>query len=82
MQDAGEPALGGVTVTLCDAAGTPIPGATATTDPSGNYYFSTATGASTPSAIYGLNLSFDTTYILKFLTQISNTLVNFLDVFI
>ena len=68
VQDAGEPALGGVTVTLCDAAGTPIPGATATTDPNGNYYFSTATGASTPSAIYGLNLSFDTTYILKFPT--------------
>lgn len=68
VQDAGEPALGGVTVTLCDVAGTPIPGATATTDGNGNYYFSTATGTNTASAIYGLNLSFGTAYILKFPT--------------
>ncbi|MFN8344374.1 MAG: SdrD B-like domain-containing protein [Spirosomataceae bacterium] len=65
VQDAGEVPISGVTVTLYAADGTTIIG-TATTDPTGNYYFSSAAGTNTQSAIYGLNLAFNTNYILKF----------------
>ncbi|MCB9309697.1 MAG: hypothetical protein H6567_06550 [Lewinellaceae bacterium] len=51
IQDAGETPIAGVTVQLVKN-GTVI--ATATTDASGNYYFSSATGTSTASAIYGI----------------------------
>lgn len=67
IQDAGEVPLSGVTVTLCAANGTTVI-STATTDANGNYYFSTASGTSTSSAIYGLNLAFNTNYVLKFPT--------------
>ena len=40
IQDAGEPNVAGVTATLLDGSGTPVPGvAAATTDASGNYLF-------------------------------------------
>jgi hypothetical protein len=68
VQDAGEAGLSGVTVTLCLASAPSTPVATATTDASGNYYFSSATGTNTASAIYGLNLTFNSNYILKFPT--------------
>jgi len=51
-QDPGEPPIAGVTVTLHDASGTQI--ASAVTDANGNYLFSSATGTSTASFIYGL----------------------------
>ncbi|MCB9309228.1 MAG: hypothetical protein H6567_04105 [Lewinellaceae bacterium] len=51
IQDAGEAALSGVTVQLVKS-GTVI--ATATTDATGNYYFSNGAGTSTSSAIYNI----------------------------
>ncbi|MCB9309699.1 MAG: hypothetical protein H6567_06565 [Lewinellaceae bacterium] len=51
IQDAGEAALSGVTVQLVKN-GTVI--ATATTDATGNYYFSNGAGTSTSSAIYNI----------------------------
>ncbi|MYM26026.1 hypothetical protein GTP46_25690 [Duganella sp. FT135W] len=39
VQDSGEAGVAGVKVTLLDAAGNPVAGATATTDASGNYSF-------------------------------------------
>jgi uncharacterized repeat protein (TIGR01451 family) len=68
IQDAGETGIGGLTVTLCLASAPSTPIATATTDANGNYYFSSATGTNTTSAIYGLNTAFNTNYILKFPT--------------
>jgi hypothetical protein len=46
--------------------GTPIVGATAISDASGNYYCSTVASISTSSAINRLNLIFNMGYILKF----------------
>jgi hypothetical protein len=51
IQDAGEAAIAGVTVQLV-TNGTVI--ATATTNASGNYYFSSASGINTSFAIYGI----------------------------
>jgi len=51
VQDADEAPIAGVTVQLVKS-GTVI--ATATTDVNGNYYFSSATGTNTASAIYGI----------------------------
>ncbi|WP_428657732.1 SdrD B-like domain-containing protein [Runella sp.] len=64
IQDAEEPPLAGVTVALLEnCTGNPI--ATATTDANGNYYFSSAAGSSTASAIYGVTLKYTTAYCLK-----------------
>ncbi len=52
IQDAGESALAGVTVTLKNAGGTTL--ATATTDSNGNYFFSNGLGITTSSSIYGI----------------------------
>jgi uncharacterized repeat protein (TIGR01451 family) len=51
VQDAGEAGIAGVQVQLLK--GSTVIG-TATTDPNGNYLFSSATGTSTASAIYGI----------------------------
>ena len=55
VQDAGENPIAGVIVQLYQN-GVPVPGATATTDVNGNYYFSSRPGStgSTASQIYGL----------------------------
>ncbi|MEZ0486420.1 putative Ig domain-containing protein [Fibrella aquatica] len=67
IQDAGETGIAGVSVSLCTGTGTLI--ATATTDASGNYYFSSASGTNTASALYGLAaLTAKTAYTLKFPT--------------
>lgn len=64
IQDAEEPPLAGVTVALLEnCTGNPI--ATATTDANGNYYFSSATGSSTTSSIYGVSFKYNTSYCLK-----------------
>jgi SdrD B-like domain/PKD domain len=68
IQDAGESPLANISVVLCLASAPTTPVATATTDANGNYYFSSATGTNTTSAIYGLNIAFNTNYILKFPT--------------
>jgi SdrD B-like domain len=68
IQDADELGISGITITLCLASAPTTAVATATTDANGNYYFSSAAGTSTASAIYGLNLTFNTNYILKFPT--------------
>ncbi|WP_162794067.1 SdrD B-like domain-containing protein [Runella rosea] len=68
IQDAGEAGIQNVSVTLCDKNGTPISGATATTDANGNYFFSSASGTNSSSAKYGLSLTYNTDYILKFPT--------------
>ena len=68
IQDAGEAGIANLTVTLCDKNGVAIPGAVATTDANGNYFFSSASGTGTPSAIYNISLAFNTQYILKFPT--------------
>ncbi|NBB22422.1 hypothetical protein GVN20_23920 [Runella sp. CRIBMP] len=65
VQDAGEPPISGIAVTLCASDGTTVL-STAITDTNGNYYFSSATGTSSASAIYGVSLAFNTNYILKF----------------
>ncbi len=64
VQDAGEPALVGVTVKLYAADGTTLI-ATAVTDAAGQYYFSNAAGSSTASNILSLSLSPSTNYQLK-----------------
>lgn len=75
IQDPDEPAIQGATVALYEkCSGTPI--ATAVTDATGNYYFSSATGQSTSSHIYGVTLNPDSAYCLK-VTSLGNTpLVN------
>ncbi|MBK7224385.1 MAG: hypothetical protein IPH96_02750 [Saprospiraceae bacterium] len=52
IQDAGEAPIQGVTVQLVNSSGIVI--ATASTDASGNYYFSSGTGMSTTSSIYNI----------------------------
>ncbi|MBN2117197.1 MAG: carboxypeptidase regulatory-like domain-containing protein [Anaerolineales bacterium] len=47
VQDAGEAGIAGVTVTLLDSFGNPVPNGTATTDASGNYFFKVEAGAYT-----------------------------------
>lgn len=71
VQDAGEAPISGVTVTLYAANGTTVV-STATTDANGNYYFSSGTGTNTASAKYGLNLAFNTNYVLGFPTTVSS----------
>ena len=68
IQDAGEVGISGITVTLCLASAPTTAVSTATTDANGNYFFSSATGTSTSSAKYGVNIAFGTGYILKFPT--------------
>lgn len=64
IQDPEEPPLSGVTVVLLEnCTGNPV--ATAITDANGNYYFSSATGTSTTSSIYGVSLNYNTAYCLK-----------------
>lgn len=70
IQDAGEPTLSGVTVKLYAADGTTLIG-TATTNASGNYYFSSGVGTNSGSAIYSLALGYNTNYILQFPTTLS-----------
>lgn len=66
IQDPGEPPLAGVTVALFEnCTGEPI--ATAITDATGNYYFSSAAGTSTDSRIYGLTLKSDSLYCIRIL---------------
>jgi hypothetical protein len=63
IQDAGEAGISGVTVQLCLTSAPTTPIATATTDGNGNYYFSSATGTNTGSAIYGIaGLTANTAY--------------------
>lgn len=63
IQDADEAPISGVTVQLLQ--GTTVI-ATATTDASGNYYFSSAAGTNTASAIYGITqLEPNMTYIVR-----------------
>ena len=71
IQDPGEPGISGVKVDLCLASAPTTVIASATTDANGNYYFSTATGTSTGSVKYGLALTNNTDYILKFPTTAS-----------
>ena len=52
IQDPAEPPLAGVTVTLTTASGAAI---SVVTDAKGEYYFSSAAGATTPSRIYNLS---------------------------
>ncbi|MEY2440829.1 MAG: hypothetical protein QOJ46_255 [bacterium] len=64
IQDAGEGNIAGVTVHLYASNGTTLL-ATATTDAGGNYYFSNAPGTSTPSAIKGVAIGAQTSYVVK-----------------
>jgi trimeric autotransporter adhesin len=70
IQDADEVGIAGVTVTLCLASAPNTPIATATTDANGNYIFSTAAGTNSGSSKYGLNLTSNSMYILKFPTAV------------
>ncbi|MEM7535330.1 MAG: SdrD B-like domain-containing protein [Chloroflexota bacterium] len=63
IQDAGEPGIAGVTVQLLDGSDAVI--ATAVTDLSGEYYFSSQQGTDSSSAKYGLAIEFDTTGVYK-----------------
>lgn len=62
IQDAGEQGIANVVVELYDADGRFI--ASAVTDASGNYIFSSGVGTRTASRVYGLNLTPNTEYIL------------------
>lgn len=69
VQDAGEPGISGVAVTLWkdDGMGNFTQVASATTDANGHYYFSSAAGTSTASAVYGVaNLLPNMSYELRF----------------
>ena len=61
---AGYVSLAGITVRLYDATNTLV--ATATTDQDGEYYFSSAAGTNTANAIYGLTLTPNSTYQIRF----------------
>ena len=74
VQDANETGIAGATVNLYAANGTTLVG-TATTDANGNYFFSSATGTSTASKIYGLSLAYNTNYVLSFPTTISGKIL-------
>jgi hypothetical protein len=64
IQDAGEPGIPGVTVRLFKG-GSLVTGATAVTDPNGEYYFSSAAGASTPNRIYNVAVLPNTAYEIR-----------------
>ena len=63
IQDPNELPIAGVTVRLYDALGNLL--ATAVTDVNGEYYFSGATGTSSGSAVYNLNLLPNTNYSVR-----------------
>ena len=63
IQDGDEMAIAGVTVQLLNASGTVI--ATATTDASGQYLFSSDTKTTTSSFIYGLTLTPGVNYTIR-----------------
>jgi hypothetical protein len=65
IQDAGEPGIAGVTVTLYDDAGAAVPNASAITDGSGAYFFSSAAGTNSTSAIYNLPIAPNTSYSIR-----------------
>jgi protocatechuate 3,4-dioxygenase beta subunit len=72
VQDAGEQAAAGVQLTLFAAGGDGSLGTaddialgTATTDATGNYYFSSVAGPTTASRVMGLNLTPNTKYELR-----------------
>ena len=62
VQDAGENGIANVTVRLYQGS-TQI--ASAVTDASGEFYFSSATGTNTANAIYGLNIQPNTAYQIR-----------------
>ncbi len=64
VQDANEPGISGVQVELYDPVAMSVV-ATATTDGSGNYIFSTGAGTSSGSQIYNLNLNYSATYQVR-----------------
>ncbi|RYF75355.1 MAG: hypothetical protein EOO39_07050, partial [Cytophagaceae bacterium] len=71
IQDPGEPALAGVTVTL-KGPGLPAAGATVTTGTNGEYYFSNATGTNATGFVYSLTgLTSGGSYSLTFPTSYS-----------
>ena len=71
IQDPGEPALAGITVTL-KGPGLPAAGATVTTNANGEYYFSNATGTSATGFVYSLTgLTSGSSYSLTFPTSAS-----------
>ncbi len=65
IQDAGEAGIAGVKVKPY-AADSTTPLDSAVTDATGNYFFSSATGTSNTSKIFGLNLAYNTNYVLIF----------------
>lgn len=64
VQDANEQGIQGVNVELYDPTSMMVL-STATTDANGNYIFSTASGSSTSSNIYGLDLNYNETYQVR-----------------
>lgn len=64
VQDPGEPGLAGVRVVLHGPGSTPL--ATATTNATGEYYFSSAAGTSTASSVANLPLTAGGSYTLSF----------------
>lgn len=71
IQDADEPGIAGVEVKLLAADGTTLLG-TATTAADGTYYFSSASGTSTASTIYGITaLQPGTAYTVQFPTTVT-----------
>ncbi|MFY7889113.1 MAG: SdrD B-like domain-containing protein [Spirosomataceae bacterium] len=75
IQDAGEPALAGVTVQLYDATKTNLI-ASAITNANGNYYFSSASGTDSSFVKYGLNLAYLTNYQLVFTQGADNVFLS------
>ncbi|OIN55538.1 SdrD B-like domain-containing protein, partial [Arsenicibacter rosenii] len=65
VQDAGEAGIPGVVVTL-KGTGLSANGVTATTNSKGEYYFSTATGTSSTSAVLNLSLTYGGSYSVCF----------------
>ena len=74
IQDPGEAGIAVVTVQLLSGTGTVI--ARATTDSKGEYYFSSAAGTTTSSAIYGLSLTPNTSYKLRIANFATQTPLN------
>lgn len=70
VQDAGEPALAGVKVTLKGPDSTTI--ATVTTNANGEYYFANSSGTDGNGFKYGLDLTSGTSYSLCFPTSFSS----------
>jgi hypothetical protein len=63
IQDANETGLAGVEIELVDGGGTVI--GTVTTNASGSYYFTSATGANVTGITYGVNIQPNTTYTVR-----------------